>query len=55
MQKLLLAHGGDVILKNVFGFQYILMQNWLFYQNIYIFEAFNIENGFHSHKVLMSG
>ena len=31
------------------------MLNWLFYPNFYIFEAFNIENGFHSHKVLRSG
>ena len=47
--------GGNDILKNVFWFLYTLMQNWLFYPKFYIFEAFNIENGFHCQKVLRSG
>ena len=47
--------GGMIFLKKSFRISIYLNVKLIVLPKINIFEAFNIENGFHSHKVLRSG
>ena len=55
MKKLLLAHGGERYFKKCFLIPIYFNVELIVLPKIYIFEALNIENGFHCHKVLRSG